>query len=181
LKRFGAVYVQYSQDESTEYCAWVYYTPASQYEISLIATPEAQAHSSGNRFCDLPRRVLDERYIDDPADPDKNIQYAFAIHSHPSPRIFTKEDIIYLVETERYFKETVQGGGQTRLGMAAFFSREDRDMPACDGFFLFRTISRQVQMWTVDEHGEWRAKEVATVDYKRNAKTGKLDVTITEQ
>jgi hypothetical protein len=180
LKRLGDVYVQYSQDESTEYCAWIYYTPAGLYETSLIATPEAQNSSSGNRFCTLPRRVIDARYVDDPRYPDKHIKYVFAIHSHPSPRIFTKEDIIYLVETERYIQETLHDNGEIRLGMAAFFSRGERDEPACDGFFQFSTTSRKVQMWTIDEEGKWQSHDVATVDYKRNVKTGKLEVTFTE-
>jgi hypothetical protein len=180
MKRFGDVYVQYSRDESTEYCAWIYYTPAGLYETSLIATPEAQNSSSGNRFCNLPRRVIDARYADDPKDPDKRIKYVFAIHSHPSPRIFTKEDIIYLIETEQYLQETLHDNGEIKLGMAAFFSREDRDEPACDGFFLFSASSRKVQMWTLNSDGKWQSRDVATVDYKRNVKTGKLEVSIVE-
>ena len=40
-------------DQSTEYCAWIYYTPVGDYELSWIATPEVQA-DPGSRTCSLP-------------------------------------------------------------------------------------------------------------------------------
>ncbi|HYH98981.1 MAG TPA: hypothetical protein VD972_23710 [Hyalangium sp.] len=179
LKRLGDFYVQYSRDDSTEYCAWIYYTPKSEYEISLIATPEIQREGD-RRFCSLPRRIIDTRFVDEPGYPDKRIKYAIAIHSHPSPRIFTQEDIIYLVETEQYIQETLHDNGQIRLGMAAFFSREDRDEPSCDGFFQYSTSARTIQMWTMTKNGDWQSRDAATVDYLRNPKNGKLEVTIIE-
>jgi hypothetical protein len=179
LKRFGDFYVQYSQDDATEYCAWIYYTPKGEYEISLIATPEIQSEAD-QRFCSLPRRVIDPRFVEEPDYPDKRINYALAIHSHPSPRIFTQEDIIYIVEMERYLQETLHDNGQLRLGIAAFFSREDRDEPACDGFFLYSTPARTIQMWTANENGGWQSRDVAKVDYRRNPKNHKLEVTIIE-
>jgi hypothetical protein len=178
LKRFGDFYVQYTQDDSTEYCAWIYYTPQNNYDLSLIATPDSQSEAD-RRFCNLPRRVIDARYVDGTGYPDARIQYAIAIHTHPSPRIFTQEDIIYIVEMEQYLRETLHDNGQIRLGMAAFFSREDRDEPSCDGFFFYRTSARTIQMWTKNENGAWQSRDVATVSYKRNPATHKLDVTIT--
>jgi len=179
LKQLGNVYVQYSRDDSTEYCAWIYSTPNSEYEVSLIATPEVQREGE-QRFCSLPRRVIDTRFVDEPDYPDRHIKYAIAIHSHPSPRIFTQEDIIYLVEMERYLQETLHDNGQIRLAMAAFYSREDRDKPACDGFFQYRTSARTIQMWTLNEKGDWQTRDAATVDYRRNPKSGRLEVTIIE-
>lgn len=179
LKRFGDLYVQYARDDSTEYCAWIYYTPEGTYEISLIATPEEQG-GGNSRQCTLPRRVIDPRYAHKSAYPDARIKYAIAIHSHPSPRIFSQEDIIYIVEMERYLRETLHDNGEFRLGIVAFFSREDRDEPSCDGFFFYNTSARTIQMWTAGEDGGWQSQIVATVDHKRNPETRKLDVTIIE-
>ncbi|WP_224362042.1 hypothetical protein [Hyalangium versicolor] len=177
MRRIGSIYVRYSQDDSTEYCAWIYFTPKGKYEISFIATPEAQ-NTKGPRFCSLPQFVIDPRYVDDEVEPDKNIKYAIAIHTHPSPTVFTQEDIRYIVETEHRFQRIRHDNGRFRLGVVAFFSREERDTPACDGFFEYSTAGDTIQIVTRSENGEWQNRDYAKVGLKRVKETGKLEVTI---
>jgi hypothetical protein len=63
---------------ATEYCAWLYYTPEHQYEMSMLTDrPKPDDLAVGKKTCLLPKFVSDPRY--EPGD----LKYIFALHNHP--------------------------------------------------------------------------------------------------
>jgi hypothetical protein len=169
----GAFIEERSWDDSTEYCAWIYQTPDGAYELSWIGTNEAQDRSE-YRKCDMPPRVLDARYNDDPAlAPDRNLTYVFAVHSHPVASLLTRYDIAYIIKLGRSLKESFHSMGQFSLGIIAFFSRNEHDKPTCDGFFQYtlpldelQSSTKKIQKWTTDATGAWKMEEVAMAHHE---------------
>jgi hypothetical protein len=166
VTRQGNVYIERSWDNSTEYCAWIYATPEGQYEISWIATNELQSRDYLKK-CDLPFRVADPRYADDPEYPDRKIIYVLAIHNHSVPSVLTSGDIAYITNVDRYIKESLHDNGQADLGIVAFFTPDGHDKASCGGFFQYTLSTNVIQKWTANEDGEWRPSTVATVSRKR--------------
>lgn len=171
--RRGNFIEQRSWDDATEYCAWIYQTPAGDYELSWIATNEAQDRSE-YRKCDIPPRVLDARYDTDPdLPPDRQITYVFLIHSHPVASILTRYDIGYIVKLGRTIQESFHSLNQFSLGIIAFFTQGTSDKPSCDGFFQY-TLSlseiqgstNRIQKWTRSDVGNWKAEEVALAHHE---------------
>lgn len=157
-------------DVSTEYCAWIYYTPAKMYEMSWIGTNETQDESR-RRNCDLPPYVSDQRYADD------DIRYVLAIHSHPVPNELSKGDIGYIIAAgKKHGLAFNNKEGQIRLGIIAFFTRGDRDRVSCDGFFQYAPMTGELLKWSKTAQGEWTSEKEGTVQYRWN--DGKLEIDV---
>lgn len=157
-------------DVSTEYCAWIYYTPAKAYEMSWIGFSETQS-DSGRRSCDLPPYVSDARY------PDENIRYVLAIHSHPVPNALSKGDISYIIAAGRKHGLAFNNeDGQIKLSVIAFFTQGGRDHISCDGFFQYTPLTGELLKWTKTSQGEWQSETEGTVQYRWN--NGHLDVDV---
>jgi hypothetical protein len=158
-------------DISTEYCAWIYYTPAGLYEMSWIGTNEAQSDKQ-RRNCDLPPYVSDSRY------PDEQIRYVLAIHGHPVPNELSKGDLGYIIEAgRRHGLAFTSKDGQVKLGIVAFFTEGDRSNIRCDGFFQYTPFTGELLKWTRSEQSEWESEKIGTVRYKWNA-DGRLEIDI---
>ncbi|MBN1207763.1 MAG: hypothetical protein JXB05_23060 [Myxococcaceae bacterium] len=61
---------------SSEYCAWLYYTPDHKYEMSML-TDQARPNLGDRKTCNLPP------FVDDPRYPPASLKYIFALHNHP--------------------------------------------------------------------------------------------------
>jgi hypothetical protein len=118
-------YLQASNPElarraATEYCAWLYYTPEHQYEMSMLtglARPEDLV--TGKKSCILPTFVSDSRYAPD------DLRYIFALHNHPFGTILSPEDtqFIEIMASIHEWSIKVKGDRNILLSIIAFFSR----------------------------------------------------------
>jgi hypothetical protein len=75
---------------SSEYCAWVYYTPDQKYEMSLL-TDQAKPGTGTKKTCILPP------FVDDPRYPASSIKYIFAVHNHPFEDKLSDDDFETIV------------------------------------------------------------------------------------
>ncbi len=67
---------------STEYCAWIYYTPEHKHEISRLTDQSSLDPSFRYKKCALPA------FVDDPRYPPATSKSICAIHNHPYGTIF---------------------------------------------------------------------------------------------
>jgi hypothetical protein len=156
-------------DVTTEYCAWVYYTPQGMYEMSWVGTDEEQSDSK-LRHCNLPRYVHDPRYR------DEEIMYVFAIHGHPAPSELTEGDVAYIIKAgEEHGKAFYNKDGQIHLGIIAFYSKGEGKKVSCDGFFQYTPFTGELQKWSRDESGEWRTEKMGKITYEWK-EDGSLDI-----
>lgn len=149
---------------STEYCAWLYFTPDGQFEMSMLVessvrrSPEEQ----GERGCRMPAFVSDKRY------PPRSLKHVYILHNHPeTPTFLSEKDIGALVMAARVHGEFVETKeGRVPLGVIAFFSRTySPSSSSCDGFFEYGLGRRDVLKWMLDERGQWRSRSVGTVTW----------------
>jgi hypothetical protein len=150
---------------STEYCAWIYYTPDDRYELSMLvesgktSSPDEQ----GERRCEMPA------FVDDPRYPQRSLKYVYIVHNHPAyPTELSEIDISALVRAAKIhggFLETKQG--RIPLGIVAFFSSVyEPAAPSCDGFLEYNLERRtEVVKWTRDDQGHWRQGKAGTVTW----------------
>jgi hypothetical protein len=144
---------------STEYCAWLYYTPAHQYELSMLSDLSAPgAHLNGKNTCYLPPTVDDPRYA--PAD----LMYIFAIHNHPFAGEISEDDVHLAVEmanAHKWFVKTKDT--EVHFSVIAFFSKStDGEKPSCDGFYQYAPATDDLWLWT-NADGKWGRRKVGTV------------------
>jgi hypothetical protein len=144
---------------STQYCAWLYYTPDHKYELSMLSDSSAPGdHLSGRTTCYLPPLVDDPRYA--PA----SIRYIFALHNHPFAGELSEDDIYLAVEmanTHAWFVRTRDTG--VHFSTIAFFSRSsDGEKPSCDGFYQYAPGTDELLLWTTAS-GKWGRKKIGTV------------------
>ena len=144
---------------STEYCAWLYYTPDDKYEMSLLVTNPVQ-DSSQMRRCDLPPWVDDRRYQSDA------LGYVFMLHNHPYASELSEHDFRSIVRMAQ-----AHGGWTVKtkareipIGIVAFYSRSMAEPAECDGFFQYFPITGEVMKWSV-QNGIWDHKQVASVTW----------------
>jgi hypothetical protein len=148
---------------STEYCAWLYYTPAGKYEMSMLveSTEPIPPDDSDERGCRMPAFVEDKRY------PPHSLQYVYVLHNHPSPSILSDKDLRALINVARIhgrFIDTKEG--KIPVGIVAFFANTySPGAPVCDGFFEYRMGSTELLKWTPDEQGKWRREKVGTITW----------------
>ncbi|RKH41449.1 hypothetical protein [Corallococcus llansteffanensis] len=145
---------------SQEYCAWVYYTPDHQFELSMLATSAVQ-DDSRKRSCALPPVVTDPRH------PPESLGYVFILHNHPFENELSDFDIRFAVAMADVHGLTVSTrAGLVPLSIIAFFSRgHDVMQPTCDGFFQYVPSTGQIIRWTAREQGRWQSKQIATLTW----------------
>lgn len=144
---------------STEYCAWLYYTPDDKYEMSLLVTNSVQDDPRMRR-CDLPPWVDDQRYSQDA------LGYVFMLHNHPYASELSDHDFRSIVGMAQ-----VHGAWTVKtkmreipVGIVAFFSRSMSEPAECDGFFQYFPITGEVMRWVVQD-GVWEHKQIASVTW----------------
>lgn len=147
---------------STEYCAWLYYTPDDKYELSRLvqSTSPIPPDNQGERGCTLPA------FVDDPRYPAKSLKHLYILHNHPgTPTNISEKDITAVVNAAKIhgeFVETKQG--RIPVSIVAFFSRHyEPSSTGCDGFFEYSRGSSEVVKWTPDERGQWHREKAGTV------------------
>jgi hypothetical protein len=147
---------------SSEYCAWVYYTPDQKYEMSLL-TDQAMPNTGSKKTCILPPSVDDPRY------PPGSIKYIFAVHNHPFADRLSDDDIDLIVGMGLIHGfESDTGNGKVRLAAIAFFSNSnDFEHPSCDGFFELIPLTREMVKW-IHSPGGWRKEQVGRVGQRAN-------------
>jgi hypothetical protein len=143
---------------SNEYCAWLYYTPDHQYEMSMLTDQSEPDDLGRKKSCDLPPVVDDPRY------PPESLKYVFALHNHPYEDKISDEDIRSILSRGMMHGfETETQRGKVRLSIIAFFSRSsDPAHPTCDGFFQYVPYTSQLLKWT-QTRGQWSCLQTGVV------------------
>jgi hypothetical protein len=141
---------------SSEYCAWMYYTPDHKYVISKLTDQSEIDPAHRTKSCFLPSLVEDQRY---PAD---RIGYIYALHNHPQGSSISEKDIRFIVsEAVEHGFETATKDGPLRLSIVAFFSNRVSP-PRCDGFHQYIPATNQVLRWTKTQ-GRWDCEQTGLV------------------
>lgn len=144
---------------STEYCAWLYYTPAGKFEMTMLTASAAQADPS-RRQCQLPS------WVDDPRYPSDSLGYVFVLHTHAYMKRIMDLDVSAIVELGRAHGFNVRVNGRDiPLSIIAFYSNSTHDNPTCDGFFQYIPLTEEILQWTRDPHGGWTRRQVAAVKW----------------
>lgn len=145
---------------SSEYCAWLYYTPAGKYELSMLVEdpPRDDALRKG---CKLPTHVEDKRF------PLGSLKHVFILHNHPGPLPLSDRDFLGTAKAARIhggFVETKEG--KVPLSVIAFYAnKHEPTPPACDGFLMYSFATSEVSKWTPGEDGHWQRKKTGTVTW----------------
>jgi hypothetical protein len=142
---------------SSEYCAWLYYTPDHKYEMSML-TDQAKPNLGDRKTCALPP------FVDDPRYPAASLKYIFALHNHPFQGRLSDDDIGFIVKMGlAHGFETHTRDGKVRLAVIAFFSNSnDFEHPSCDGFFEFIPATAEMLKW-IHERDDWHMERVGFV------------------
>jgi hypothetical protein len=146
---------------STEYCAWLYYTPDDKYEMSMLveSTDPLPIGPGDERGCRIPAFVEDRRY------PRESLKYVYILHNHPAPPFdLSDKDVRGLAQAARLhgrFVETRQG--RIPISIVAFFSNSYE--PSCDGFIEYNQGNFAVVKWTPDPRGKWRREKMGTITW----------------
>lgn len=144
---------------STEYCAWIYYTPARRYEISRLTDQSKVDPSEKLKTCVLPSFVDDARY------PSNSIKYICAIHNHAYGSTLSDDDIRSIVSQgliHGFDAETKDG--TVLLSLVAFFST-DPENPSCDGFYQYVPAANGLYKWT-RAGADWRCRKTGKVEWQ---------------
>ena len=149
---------------STEYCSWLYYTPAGKYEMSMLveSSETIPPDDMSERGCRMPAYVDDKRY------PPRSLKHLYVLHNHPAvPTHLSEKDIAALVNVARIHGEYLETKeGRIPVGIVAFFSNSPSPGPTdCDGFFEYGLGGRDVVRWTPDGRGTWRRESAGTVTW----------------
>ncbi|HYO64819.1 MAG TPA: hypothetical protein VEU33_01945 [Archangium sp.] len=152
---------------ATEYCAWLYYTPEHQYEMSMLtdlSRPDDVV--AGRKSCVLPTFVSDPRYE------QAELKYIFALHNHPFGSIISELDMHFIEEmasTHEWLIKT-KNNGEILLSIIAFFSRsKDPTLPNCDGFYQYIPAVRSMVLWT-QTHGRWKQEVIAPAIWQKKSR-----------
>jgi len=144
---------------STEYCAWLYYTPAHKYELSMLTDVEDPGRALLKQSsCLLPPKVDDPRY------PPSSIKYIFLLHNHPFAGELSDRDIHLAAAMANAHELIVQTKDRkVPLAVIAFFSNSsDLKNPTCDGFFQYIPLAGQLRKWTRIQD-TWLCQQTGTV------------------
>ncbi|KFA91822.1 hypothetical protein Q664_19765 [Archangium violaceum Cb vi76] len=144
---------------STEYCAWLYYTPERKYELSMLTdVPLPGSALQGAASCLLPPNVDDPRY------PPSSIKYIFLLHNHPFAGELSKPDIGFAMAMANAHALIVEvGSRKVPLSVVAFFSSsKDSQRPTCDGFYQYIPATNELRKW-VNMGGDWASRKAGTV------------------
>jgi hypothetical protein len=133
---------------STEYCAWLYYTPDHKYEMGLLTDQSAPDDlMTGRRSCILPASVEDARY------PSSALKYIFALHNHPFGGLPSFGDLRFTDEMARLHAWAVETKDSKVL-----------KAPTCDGFYQYIPATLDMLKWT-HAQGAWEREELGTVTW----------------
>jgi hypothetical protein len=149
---------------SSEYCAWMYYTPDDKYLISKLTDQAFADPALRSKQCILPPSVEDQRFQ------PGSIKYIFALHNHLYDDRISDPDINYTVSRalEHGFEAETKHG-KIKLSIVAFFSN-DFEKPTCDGFYQYIPATHQILKWT-HAQGDWNCWQTHSVawqdDYTR--------------
>jgi len=147
---------------SSEYCAWVYYTPDGKYRVSKLTDQSTVDPLHRSKTCLLPSEVEDSNY------PAGGINYVYALHNHPSGTDLSRDDIGFIVaEGALHGFEFQTREGTVRLSIVAFFAH-DAANPTCDGFHQYVPVTGQLMRWTA-ERGRWSCRQTGRVMWNGNA------------
>lgn len=141
---------------SSEYCAWIYYTPDDKFVISKLTDQTQVDPTLRSKRCILPPYVEDQRF------PPGSIKYVVALHNHLYDDKVSRRDIEFIVDqgVEHGFEaETKQG--RIVLSVVAFFSN-DFEKPMCDGFYQYFPATHQIWKWAHGEDG-WECRQTHLV------------------
>lgn len=145
---------------STEYCAWLYYTPEDNYQMSLMTD---QAHPDDlqrkRRTCRLPTFVDDSRFG------SWNLKYVFALHNHPFGGPLSLPDmrqIIALAREHDWVVETKRG--RVPLAIVAFFAKSGSVQGTCGGFYQYTPETRELYRFVQTQQG-WRREDMGKVTW----------------
>jgi len=146
---------------SKEYCAWLYYTPARQYELSMLtdmAAPGSELY--GQASCRLPSEVDDPRY------PLESPQHIFVLHNHPFSGEISRVDIHFAVDMARVHALVSDvSGKKVPLSIIAFFSNSsDGETPSCAGFYQYVPATGELLQWARSA-GSWKKKRMGAVNW----------------
>lgn len=159
---------------STEYCAWMYYTPDGKYVVSKLTDQTKPQPTDTSKRCFLPSTV------DDPRFPPGSIKYIFVLHNHPDDTPISKDDVIYIVSQGLKHGFTIPTkDGNLRLSIIAFFSNSHAN-PTCDGLYIYSPDAGRILKYT-RELGQWRCEQTHIVewDWDENEDEGGLVPTLT--
>lgn len=143
---------------ATEYCAWLYYTPEHQYEMSMLTDQSSPDDLvTGKSSCLLPTFVNDSRYA------SGDLKHIFALHNHPFGSKISPVDIRFIEQMASVHEWVIKtkSNGEIMLSIIAFFSRsKDPSAPTCDGFYQYTPSTRTMMMWTQTQ-GRWNHALIA--------------------
>ncbi|WP_342377727.1 hypothetical protein NVS55_00415 [Myxococcus stipitatus] len=146
---------------SSEYCAWLYYTPDQNYVVSKLTDQSKVDPLHRSKSCLLPSVVDDPRY------PPDSIKYIYALHNHPYGSELTENDIHFIVsEGVAHGFESETKDGRLRLSIVAFFSRDVAE-PSCDGFHQYIPLTGQLLQWTRDGK-RWQCEQTGRVQWSES-------------
>ena len=146
---------------STEYCAWLYYTPDDRYEMSMLTDQSAPDDLlTGRRSCILPAFVDDSRYA------PSELKYIFALHNHPFGGLPSPSDLRFTDEMAQLHAWAIETkNSKVLLSIIAFFSNStDPERPTCDGFYQYVPATRDMLKWTHTQ-GVWEREELGLVTW----------------
>lgn len=152
---------QLARRVSTEYCAWLYYTPEDRYELSMLTDlKDPGDHLNGRASCRLPPNVDDPRY------PPSSLKYIFILHNHPFASELSERDIFLAAAMANAHELVVETQGRkVPLAVIAFFSASrDSEHPTCDGFYQYIPATRELFIWS-STGGSWTSKRIGTVSW----------------
>jgi len=144
---------------ATEYCAWLYYTPARKYELSMLTDQEEPGSAlNGAASCLLPPRVDDPRYP-----PDK-IKYIFILHNHPFAGELSENDIRLAAAMANAHELVVETRERkVPIAVIAFFSNSETGRnPSCGGFYQYIPATRELLKWN-QSGSTWKGKNIGKV------------------
>jgi hypothetical protein len=143
---------------STEYCAWMYYTPDNKYTISLLTDYSKPDPTGTTKRCFLPDVVKDSRY------PPESIQYIVVLHNHTFDTPLSDYDVSWIVSQGKIHGfEPKSKNGNPRLSVVAFFSNA-HDKPTCDGFYMYTPYTGKILKWTRDDK-QWACSQTHVVKW----------------
>lgn len=157
--RVGSQDFQLRWRVSSEYCAWLYYTPDQKYEMSML-TDQSGPTDGTIKTCILPA------FVDDPRYPPSSIKYIFSLHNHPYEDKLSRNDIRTIISHGDLHGFEVETKTQkVHLAVIAFFSSSnDFEHPTCDGFFEYIPATGEILRWSPLQ-GQWRPQRIGTVDW----------------
>jgi hypothetical protein len=148
---------------ASEYCAWIYYTPDTQYVLSRLTDQSRIDPSNKRKTCVLPSTVEDQRY------PPDAITYLCALHNHTYDSILSIDDMDFIVNEGMKRGEAPYYGffpntqdGHRFLSIVAFFSNH-LESPTGDGFYQYTPLNghllkhtRLGEQWECEQIGHVR-------------------------